>query len=321
LARKYDVAQAYDYEEYDRCLRSGEVDAVYIALPNSLHCEYTVRAARAGVHILCEKPMALNEKDCRRMIQASEEHRVKLMLAYRLHFEEANLKAVELVQSGKLGELRLFNSVFTFQVQEDNIRLEQELGGGTLYDIGIYCINAARYLFQDEPIQACAFTSSNSNGRFTEVDEMASALLRFPKGRLATFTTSFGVSDLSMYEVVGTKGSLRVEPAYEYVGELAHRLKTNGKEQERTFPARDQFAPELIYFSDCILNNRQPEPDGMEGLLDVRVIEALYRSAWMGKPMTFRPIQRKRRPTLSQELRRPPIKEPKLVHAQSPVAE
>jgi glucose-fructose oxidoreductase len=321
LAKRYGVSHTYDYQRYDECLQSGEVDAVYIALPNNLHCEYTVRAARAGVHVLCEKPMALSEQECRRMITAAEKHRVKLMIAYRLHFEEANLKAVELVQSGKLGEPRLFNSVFTFQVQENNIRLEQELGGGTLHDIGIYCINAVRYLFQDEPIEACAFTSSKSNGRFKEVDETASALLRFPQDRLATFTSSFGVSDMSMYEVVGTKGSLRVEPAYEYVGGLRHRVKINGKEQERTFPARDQFAPELVYFSDCILSNRQPEPNGMEGLLDVRVIEALYRSAGSGKIVKLKPMARRRRPKLEQEIHRPPVKEPKLVHTESPVAE
>jgi predicted dehydrogenase len=318
LSRRYDVPYTFSYDDYEKCLKSGEVDAVYIALPNSMHCEYTVGAARAGVHVLCEKPMAVTERECEEMIRETEQHQVKLMIAYRLHFEEANLKAVELVQSGKLGEPRLFNSVFSFQVKEGDIRLEQEKGGGTLYDIGIYCINAVRYVFRQEPVEVCAFTVKGTERRFKEVDEMTSALLRFPDERLAAFTSSFGVSDVSFYEVVGTKGSLRVEPAYEYQGELRHTLTLSGKEQQRTFAARDQFAPELLYFSDCILKDREPEPNGTEGLHDVRIIEALYRSARRGKSVRLKPIRRTRRPTLAQQIRRPPVEEPALVHARAP---
>jgi predicted dehydrogenase len=321
VSRKYDIPVVYSYDQYDKCLASGKVDAVYIALPNNLHCDYTVRAARAGVHVLCEKPMALSEQECRKMITEAEKHRVKLMIAYRLHFEEANLKAMELVRSEKLGEPRLFSSVFTFQVQDKNIRIERELGGGTLYDIGVYCINAARYLFKEEPIEVAAFSVGATDKRFQEVDETTTALMRFPKDRLAVFSSSFGVSDVSMYELFGTKGSVRVEPAYEYVGELGLRLKVNGKEQQRRFSARDQFAPELLYFSDCVLNDKNPEPDGMEGLLDVRVIEALYRSARSRRPVKLKPMRRTRRPSLSQEIRRPPVKEPSLVRVESPVKE
>jgi glucose-fructose oxidoreductase len=144
LSKKYCVPHTYSYEEYSECLESGEVDAVYIALPNHMHRAYTEAAARAGVHVLCEKPMAVTEEDCQAMIAAAEKNNIKLMIAYRLHFEEANLRAVELVQSGKLGEPRVFDSVFTMQVKPGNVRLQKEKGGGTLYDIGIYCINAAR---------------------------------------------------------------------------------------------------------------------------------------------------------------------------------
>src|SRR5438270_383574 len=150
LSKKYSVPHTYSYEEYSECLESGEVDAVYIALPNHMHRDYTEAAANAGVHVLCEKPMAVTEEDCQAMIAAAEKNKIKLMIAYRLHFEEANLKAVELVQSGKLGEPRIFDSIFTMQVKPGNVRLRREKGGGTLYDIGIYCINAARYLFRAE---------------------------------------------------------------------------------------------------------------------------------------------------------------------------
>lgn len=317
LSKKYNVGLTYSYEQYEDCLNSGEVDAVYIALPNNMHCDFTVRAARAGIHVLCEKPMAVTEDECEQMIRATAKARVKLMIAYRLHFEKANLEAVKIVQSGKLGAPRFFSSLFAMQVKEGNIRVQRELGGGTLYDIGVYCINAARYLFRAEPEEVFAYSVSGKDKRFKEVDEMTAATLRFPKERLASFTCSFGAADLSDYKVVGTRGELRVEPAYEYVGELKHRLTVKGKTRERTFPAGDQFAPELIYFSNCILNDVEPEPSGVEGLADVRIIRALYHSAETGQPVRLEPFTKRRRPETSQEIRRPPVKKPELVNVQS----
>ncbi len=252
LGRRYKVRHLYSYDEYDNCLNSDQVDAVYIALPNHLHCEYTVRACNAGKHVLCEKPMAVTEEECRQMIEAAESHQAKLMIAYRLHFEEANLRAIELLQSGEIGEPRLFDSCFTIQVKEGDIRLRRETGGGTLYDIGIYCINAARYLFRDEPLEATAFSANSGDDRFAEVDETTSAVLRFPNGRLAAFTCSFGTADVSYYRVAGTEGDLRVEPAYEYAGKLAHHLTRDGKTKKQNFSKRDQFAAELLYFSQCV---------------------------------------------------------------------
>ncbi|MEO5702973.1 MAG: Gfo/Idh/MocA family oxidoreductase [Gammaproteobacteria bacterium] len=322
LGKQYGVAHAFSYDEYDDLLNSGLVDAVYIALPNNLHRDYTVRAARAGVHVLCEKPMAITEKDCKVMMNAAQKHGVKLMIAYRLHFEKANLLAVDIARSGKLGEPRIFNSVFTMQVKEGNIRLQKELGGGTLYDIGIYCINAARYLFQDEPIEVAAFCANNGESRFQEVDEMTSVIMRFPDERLANFTCSFGAADVSSYRIVGTKGELRVAPAYEYAEGLKHYLTVKGKTQERTFPQRDQFGAELYYFSECIQKNLDPEPSGSEGLADIRVIRALYRSAQNGgKPVKLGNISRNKRPTMKQEIKRPAVHKPPLVNASPPSRE
>ncbi|HTL70161.1 MAG TPA: Gfo/Idh/MocA family oxidoreductase [Candidatus Eisenbacteria bacterium] len=320
LGKKYGVPGC-SYDEYESLLSSGEIDAVYIALPNSLHAEYAVRAARQRIHVLCEKPMAVTEDECQQMIHAAQENKVCLMVAYRLHFEEANLKAVEIARSGKLGDLRAFESFFSMQVKAGDIRLQRELGGGTLYDIGIYCINAARYLFQAEPEEVTATTANKGDGRFREVDEMTSAVLRFPGERLAVFTCSFGAFDQSRYEIIGTKGSLRVEPAYGYVNELAHELKIGEKVTRKTFAPRDQFASELLYFSDCVLQNDYPEPSGTEGLADVRVVRALYRSAETGQPVRLGDFARSKRPSLAQEIRRPPVrKEPELVHAESPKA-
>jgi predicted dehydrogenase len=321
LAKKYDVKRTYDYGDYDKCLRSGDVDAVYIALPNQLHREYTVRAATAGVHVLCEKPMALNVGECQSMIQACHENRVKLMIAYRLHFEKSNLKAIQLAQSGKLGELRIFNSMFTMQVKEGNSRLQSALGGGTLYDIGIYCINAARYLFQGEPLKVFANRASSNDERFSEVEEMVTASLVFPQERLASFVCSFGASDVSTYQIIGTRGGLFVNNTYEYSSPISHTLTIEGREKRRTFAKSDQFAPELIYFSKCILEGTEPEPSGAEGMADIRVINGLYRSAENQSPVALSEFEEVSRPTPNQGITRPAIKKPSLYHAEAPSRE
>jgi glucose-fructose oxidoreductase len=318
LARKYGVKHTCDYGEFDAWLASGEVDAIYIALPNHLHSEYTIRAAQAGVHVLCEKPMAPMVAECQAMIRACHANRVKLMIAYRLHFEKANLKAIRLVESGKLGDLRMFNSLFSMQVKEGNSRLQKAMGGGTLYDIGIYCINAARYLFQDEPVKVFAHRSRGDDGRFAEVEEMVSANLLFPRDRLATFICSFGAADVSSYQIVGTRGDLVVNNAYEFSSQIEHTLTIDAKKKQRTFGKRDQFGPELVYFSDCILEDKDPEPSGAEGLADVRVINALYRSAEDRSPVTLSEFEAVSRPAPDQEITRPAVKKPSLYHAEAP---
>ncbi|MEH2227581.1 Gfo/Idh/MocA family oxidoreductase [Nostoc sp.] len=322
LSKKYGIEHTYSYEEYEDCLASGEVDAVYIALPNHLHCDYTVRAANQAIHVLCEKPMAVTEEECEIMIQAANDNNVKLMIAYRLHLEEANLQAVEILRSKQIGEPRIFNSVFTQEVEEGNIRLRDVTGGGTLYDIGIYCINAARYLFQDEPIEVFAVAANNGEQRFSEVEEMASVILRFPNERLATFTCSFGGASVSTYQIVGNQGDLRVEPAYPWQGEIKHYLTINGETQERTFEGHDQLAAEFTYFSDCILQDKDPEPSGTEGLIDVSIIQALYQSIETGQPVQIQTRNRHQRPTSDQTIEHPPNDEkPDLIHAAAPSGE
>jgi predicted dehydrogenase len=318
LAHRYNVDYVFSYREYGDCIRSGAVDAVYIALPNHLHADYSIRAAKAGIHVLCEKPMAVTERECRAMIRAAEQGGIKLMIAYRLHFEKANMTAVELVRSGKLGDARFFSSSFAMQVRPDNIRTEKEKGGGTLYDIGIYCINAARYLFGAEPIEVVAFSSANkTDKRFHEVDEMTSAVLRFADGRLAMFTASFGAADVATYRVVGTKGDVRLDQAYEYVYPIDLYATIKGKTRKQIFRKGDQFAPELIYFSDCILNDKTPEPSGIEGMADVRIIEALYRSTQRRRLVKVEAVRQVQRPSMKQTKRRPAIDKPSLVHVES----
>jgi glucose-fructose oxidoreductase len=263
--------------------------------------------------------MAVTEKECEEMIHACDKNKVKLMIAYRLHFEKGNLSAVEFVRSGKLGVPRIFNSVFTMQVRDkNNIRIRREMGGGAVYDIGVYCINAARYIFASEPIEVSAMTANNGESRFSEVEEMASVIMRFPEDRLASFVCSFGGADAGSYEVIGTAGTLRMNPAYESAEELKQAVTIKGKKRKRTFPKRDQVAPEILYFSDCILNDREPEPSGQEGLIDVQIVRAIYRSAQTGEPIKLQLNGRDRYPDSRQEIRRPPAKKPDLVKAVPP---
>lgn len=323
LGKKYKVGELHGYEQLDEVLASGDIDAVYITVPNSLHREYVERAARAGVHVLCEKPLAHTEADCRAMIDACASRGRKLMVAYRLHFEKTNLSAIEIAhgqgKKGKLGELRSFTSTFSFQVEDDNIRVKKATGGGPLLDIGVYCINAARYLFREEPTEVVAMSATRSgDARFAEVPEQVSVALRFPHERLATFTVGFGAADAGWYEVVGTEGRLRVDPAYDYVGELGYELTVNGKTKSKTFRARDQIAGEIDYFAECILEDRQPEPSGEEGLADVRVVEAIERALSTGRAVKIEPVRKRERPSKQQERQRPPHGEPQTVQVEAP---
>jgi predicted dehydrogenase len=318
LWRRYGVQHLCHYEAVDELFASGAIDAAYIALPNTLHKDFSVRAARAGVHILCEKPMAVTSRDCEQMIRAVRQSKVKMMIAYRLHFERANLEVAQLARSGKLGDLRFFNSEFSMQVSQPNIRLEREMGGGPLYDIGIYCINAARYCLAEDPVAVWATATKSGDRRFREVEETVVGVMRFKDERLATFTCSFGAADRSIYSITGTKGSITVDPAYEYAEGLAYEMKIGERTRKKQFAKSDQFAPELIYFSDCILDNREPEPSGEEGLTDVRIIEGMMRSMNTGRWVELGTKQRRKRPTLRQEIRRPAVpREPKLVRAQA----
>jgi len=321
VGRKYRLEHVYSYDGYDRAL--SEVDAVYLALPNHLHREYAVRAAQAGVHVLCEKPMAVTAKECQEMIDAAEQNDVKLMVAYRLHFEAANLEAIQLGESGKLGELRFFTSEFVQQVAGDNLRVSEDVGhgGGPVYDMGVYCINAARYLFGEEPTSVFATTANDGEKRFERTEEMTSVVMRFPQERIATFTCSFGAADISRYTLAGTKGTLTLDPAYDYSIKLARRLVIGERTTTKQYAKRDQFAAEILYFSNCILNNEEPEPSGLEGLADIRVVEGIYQSAKNSSVVALPELPAKKRPSMEQRIDRPGHEKPKTVRVKLPSGE
>lgn len=322
LSEQYGVEHTYSYDEYDACLQSGEIDAVFIALPNNMHKEFTVRALKAGLHVLCEKPMSVTSAEAKAMIEAARQYDKKLMIAYRLHFEETNLKAAEIVNSGKIGEPRLFTGLNMQDVEAGNIRLDADLGGGSVEDLGVYCINAARYIFRAEPIEVSAYAASRPDPRFKEVPEMVTAILRFPDDRLAHFTSSFGSAKASSFQVIGTKGDLKVEPAFSFDAEMTHTLTIGQKEpKETTFEQRDHFAPQLIHFSDCILKDKDCEPSGEEGLADMLIIEAIRKSIETGKSVKLDLPQREYRPTMKQEMHYPPVEAPEMVEAAAPGGE
>jgi glucose-fructose oxidoreductase len=228
---------------------------------------------------------------------------------------------VKLIRNGVIGETRMFSSDFSYQVKDGNIRTKAERGGGPIWDIGIYCINAARYCMRAEPIEISALRADRpGDPRFAEVHEGMSVAMKFPGERLAVFNVSFGAAETSTYRVTGTKGDLCLDNAYEYIGERELTITVKDKSRTRTFPTTDQFAAELLAFSDAILHDREIEPDGEEGLRDVRVIDAILRSAREGRSIHLTWSPRKRRPEPRDKLRRPKVREPETVNVEGAVA-
>jgi predicted dehydrogenase len=323
LGRKYKVEALFNYGEYQDLLRSGTIDAVYISLPNHLHRDYCVQAAQAGVHILCEKPLAVTEGDCEAMIQAAEDHQVYLMTAYRLHFDLATLTAVAEGQNGALGELRFLNAALSHAVPDPrNIRRTPRLqGGGPLYDLGIYCINAARMLFKAEPAEVAALMHADDRDRSVGVETSLAGLLRFPGGELATFECSNDSAELSEFTLVGSKGQVRIDDAFEYEKRRILNFKWRNRKRTMRLPRHDQFGAELLYFSNCILQKRPPQPSGWEGLADVRVIRALHQAAQTGKVVALSPFSPPQRPQPGQDIELPPPGKAPTVKANPPSGE
>lgn len=323
--KKMKVDALYETSRFAELCQSGLIDAVYIASPNTDHTEFITTALKNGIHVLTEKPLAADAAEALKIKTVVDRARAKLMVAYRLHFERANLTAAEIANSGQLGDLRFFTSTFSMQLLDrDNIRLQKEKGGGPLNDIGIYCINAARAIFRQEPVSVFAVADTiKGDARFREVPEMVTATLRFPDQRVATFTCSFGAADLAHYEVVGTKGWLCLDSSYEYAEGMTLEVGIGEKTKTREYKKKDQFAPELVYFSDCILNDRAIEPSFTEGLNDLRVIDALKKSIRTGRPVEVKTEAKMRRPNLRLEMRRPPNPKPKpkdKIHVDAPHA-
>lgn len=294
IAAQYGVpaTSIYSYEDMDRMRDNKAIDAVYVALPNSMHAEYTIRSAKAGKHVLCEKPMCVTISEAKQMIDACNAANVKLMIAYRLHYEPLNLKAVKLIRDGALGQVHTINGAFGFNSAPGEWRLTKKLGGaGSLYDVGIYVLNASRYLTGEEPVDFAGYTSTMSHdGRFNEVDENVSWTLRFPSGVLATGSSSYGTVMPGYYKVFGTRGWLQMDPGFNYDGLKLRAIYWTGEQDappvviDEANPEKDpkQFEREADYFSQCILENKPVRSSGEEGLRDMQYMKAIYKAAGVG---------------------------------------
>lgn len=295
LSKMYDLEQTWDDDGLGDALASGVFDALYIATPNHLHAEQAEQALTAGRHVLLEKPMTATLAEAERFAALAARSRAKLMIGYRLHCDPFFLAAVQRIRNGEIGEPRLFSSAFCMQLAPGNIReLPEDIGGGPLHDLGIYCINTARTVFGTEPMAVHAMRTSGRDRRFAATAEMVSVQLRFPDDRFAVLSASFGASASAWFEVVGTTGKLAMDTAYDTQGEMHMRLTRKGKVLEKKRSIGDQFAAELKYFAACIRDGKDPEPGAQEGLRDLRVIDAALRAVAAGREIRL-PVQPRRR--------------------------
>jgi len=273
----------YSYEDMDRMRDNKAIDAVYVALPNSMHAEYTIRSAKAGKHVLCEKPMCVTVEEAEQMIAACKAANVKLMIAYRLHYEPLTLEAIEMIRSGAIGEVQSIESAFGFNAAKGVWRLNKKMaGGGSLFDVGIYSLNATRYLTGEEPAEFRAYTSTRDHdGRFDQMEENVSWVTRFPSGVLASCSTSYGAMMPGFFQVNGSKGWVGMQPAFSYEGLRLRASLPGGQEIDKANPEKDptQFRREADHLAECIRENKTPKTPGEEGLLDMQHMFAIYRAA------------------------------------------
>ena len=272
----------YTYGTFDSIRDNKEIDAVYIGLPNSMHCEYTVRAAQAGKHVLCEKPMAISSAECRQMIDACRKANVKLMIAYRVHYDPLWIQTFQTIWSGKIGPVEAFQGGFAGQMRAGEWRLTKKLGGGgALLDLGIYPLNTIRHFAKEEPTEFTAVVATRDrDGRFTEVEQSMEWTMKFPSGIIASCGCSYGQRGPNFLNINGDTGYLAAEPAFSYEG-LHMRGEVGGQLVDQLSGGKlpYQFVYEAEHFADCIRNNKEPESPGEEGLKDMLAIEAIYKAA------------------------------------------
>ena len=285
-AARYGVPETsiYSYETFDRIRDNKAVQAVYIGLPNSMHKEYTVRAAAAGKHVLCEKPMAISSAECRQMIDACKRANVKLMIAYRCHYDPTHLQAERMIQSGAIGQIQAFEGGFGFDAPTHNFwRLDPKLaGGGPIMDVGIYPLNAMRYFSREEPMDFTAVVSTrdHTSHRFDGMEQTMEFTMKFPSGVLASIGTTYGENMPGFLRIHGDKGTLELAPAFDYTGIHLRSLDRN-VEADATSPDEEtfHFQLEATHFAECIRTGATPKTPGEEGLKDLLAIEAVYRAA------------------------------------------
>ena len=285
---KYGIPEKniYNYDTMRRLADNPDIDVVYVVTPNGLHPEHVIKAAQAGKHVLCEKPMANSAKDCEAMIAACKKAGVKLAIGYRCQFEPHHQECIRLAREKIFGDLKLIEASFGFRVGDPakfphiKWRLEKKLaGGGALMDVGIYALQATRYLAGEEPVYVSATETKTDPVKFREVDETICWTLKFPSGVIANCSTTYNFNGMNRSTAYAEKGWFGLDPAYGYTGQKGLR----SDKQEITFDQVNHFAAEMDDFARCILDNRPSRVSGEEGLRDLKVIEAIYKSIATGK--------------------------------------
>ena len=281
-AEKYQIPKQniYNYETFDRIKENPDIDVVYVVLPNGMHAEYTVRAAKAGKHVLCEKPMEVSVRKCEEMIAACKEARRMLAIGYRCQFVPYHQELMRLSREKVFGAVKLIEASFGFRIGDPNQwRLKHALaGGGAMMDVGIYALQAARYVAGEEPIELFATETKTDKEKFREVDESIYWSMKFPSGAMANCGTTYLVNGYNRVMAAAEKGWFALDPAYSYDG-----LKGRTSKGEMDFPQIDHFATEMDDFADCIRNNRPTRVPGEEGLRDIRITTAIYESIKTGR--------------------------------------
>ncbi|CAF0872435.1 unnamed protein product [Rotaria sordida] len=302
LAKQYNLIP-YSYDEFDKMLDNHECDALYIATPNFLHINHVVPALEKGYHVLCEKLMGCSVEECETMMAAQKKSGAKLMIAYRLHCDPGNLEVLERVRKGDFGDPRIFISMHTQNLRPDNHRAKYGFDCGPVPDMGPYPINGSRTMFGDEPIEVQAMGLKNSEHNLEMEYDTVAVNMKFPRDRVASFVVGYSTVLTTFYRIIGTQGEIIVDPAFNFDKAVSYttRFGEGGEdEKKKNFPKVDQFGGETEYFSDCILKNIEPEPNGEEGLLDTRVVYAIKKSLETGKPVKLEPYNRLRRAQMDQ---------------------
>ncbi len=286
----------YDYASFDRIRDNPAIDFVYIVLPNNMHAEYTVRAAQAGKHVLCEKPMATDVADAERMVRACAEAKRLLMIAYRLQYNPYHRAVIDMVRGGEYGPLRAISAV-NGQNDLPNGQWRQVLkqaGGGSLPDVGLYCLSAARYLTGEEPMAITAqMTQPKDDPRFREIEDIAAFTLRFPSGVIANCMSGYSHHEARQLGVMLRDASISLDPAFGYEG-LQMRIGRKAGQatsiDQRHYPDKNQFAQEMDHFAECIRAGRTPHTPGEEGLQDQRIMASIYEAARGGGTVKLPPV-------------------------------
>ncbi len=275
----------YSYDTMDRLAHNRDIDVVYIVTPNAQHADQTLKAAAAGKHVICEKPMEVSVAKCQQMIDACKAAKVKLAVAYRCQFEPNNLECVRMARERDFGQLRLIEAAFCISVgAPGQWRLEHALsGGGALVDVGIYALQATRYLTGEEPILVAAIETKTDPVKFAEVDETMTWQAKFPSGTLAACVASYNLPTTGRFRATAERGGFELDPAFFYDGN--HGRRSDGK--EIALPGGHQFAAEMDDFARCILEDRPSKVSGEEGLRDVRIMTAIYESARTGRAVAL----------------------------------